>query len=71
MGNEKQSYDLAGKDYFTASEAAHYCCVSLSHFRENIRNSGLPPGKLWGKYIYRRSDLRRLIEETAFDHVRQ
>jgi hypothetical protein len=55
--------NLAGKDYFTIAEAAHYCCVSESHFRRNVRAAGLLPGKLWGKLIYRRSDLARLIEQ--------
>ena len=57
--------NLAGKDYFTIAEAAHYCCVSESHFCRNVRAAGLLPGKLWGKLIYRRSDLARMIEQQT------
>jgi len=55
--------NLAGKDYFTIPEAAAYCCVSVSHFRQNVKATGLLPGRLWGKFVYRRIDLARLVEE--------
>lgn len=58
--------DLAGKDYFTKKEAAAYCCVSESQFERKIGESGLVAGKLWGKKLFRRSDLQKLIEETAW-----
>lgn len=54
------------KDYLSEKEAAAYCCVSPSHFRAKLREIGLRPGKLWGKNIYRRTDLQALIEKEAW-----
>lgn len=58
--------DLAGKDYFTVAEAAHYCGCSLSQFKAKIKGTPLQPGRMFGKTLYRRSDLQKLIEETAW-----
>lgn len=57
--------DLAGKDYFTAQEAASYCCVSFSQFRAKSVEMGILPFKFMGKLVYRRSDLQRAIESEA------
>lgn len=54
------------KDYLSEKEAAVYCCCSVKHFRNKSREAGLQPGKLWGKNVYRRTDLQKLIEETAW-----
>jgi hypothetical protein len=35
-------------------------------FWDKIKETGLRPGKLWGKNIYRRSDLQAIIERTAW-----
>ncbi len=53
---------IEGKDYFTYKEAAHYCGVSFSQFRAKIKEYNLRPGRFMGKYLFRRSDLQRLIE---------
>ena len=58
--------DLSGKDYFGVKEAAAYCCVSESQFLRKITDTGLIPGKLWGKKVFRKTDLQRLIEDTAW-----
>ena len=60
--------DLAGKDYFTQAEAAHYCCVSESQFRKYASEVGLLPGLFMGKMVYRRSDCQRAIEAHGYDH---
>jgi len=61
-----QTFDLSGKDYFTEQEAANYCCLSKSHFRELIKTSDLQPGRLGRRNIYRRADLKRFLERTAW-----
>ena len=56
--------NLAGKDYFTVPEAAHYAGISISHWRARVQPV-FPPGQLHGKYIYRRTDVQRYIEQTT------
>ena len=56
---------LSGKDYLTEREAAHYCCVSYSHFRDKRLESGNPMIQFMGKRIYRRQDLQSAIEKRA------
>ena len=58
--------DLAGKDYFTEKEAAHYCGVCLRQFQKKIKQTPLRAGRFFGKNMYRRTDLQKLIEETAW-----
>lgn len=60
--------DLAGKDYFTQAEAAHYCCVSESQFRKYAAEVGLQPGLFMGKIVYRRSDCQRAIEAHGYNN---
>ena len=57
--------DFLYKDYFTAKEAAQYCCVSFSQFRAKSLELGLLPFKFMGKLLYRRCDLQRVIENEA------
>src|SRR5215210_6110522 len=54
--------DIAGKDYFTQAEAAHYCCLSLRQFQLVASGYGIRAVKFGGKLIYRRTDLQRAIE---------
>lgn len=51
------------KEYFNVAESADFCCVSESHFRAKVRELGITSGKLWGRIVYRRSDLLRVIEQ--------
>lgn len=53
---------LNGKDYFTEAEAAHYLGVSERKFRDIKKQVDLQPINSFGKNLYRRSDLRHLIE---------
>ncbi len=57
---------LDGKDYLTTKEAANYCCVSFSQFRVKSKEFRLLPGRFMGKFIYRKIDLKRLIEDKGF-----
>lgn len=55
---------LEGKDYFTEQEAAHYLGVGETKFKEIKKITGLAPQKAFGKNLYRRADLKRLIEDA-------
>ena len=44
------------------AEAAHYCCVSLSQFRERAPDYNIVATWFMGKKLYRREDLHRAIE---------
>jgi len=59
----KDEMYLSGKDYLTEREAAHYCGVSYSQFREKYEQSGIPLIRFMGKRIFRRSDLQAAIEK--------
>ena len=61
----KKQKDIAGKDYFTPEEAAHYCCVSPSQFRAKKDQYHILPFTFMGKLVYRKSDLQRIIEGEA------
>jgi hypothetical protein len=55
--------NLIYKDYFTADEAADYCCVSRAFFDQHIR-PGVSCSRIGErKLLFRRSDLQRYIEE--------
>ena len=62
---------LSGKYYLTEREAAHYCCVSHSHFRDKRLESGIPMIQFMGKRIYRRSDLEAAIEGRPVLSIRR
>lgn len=57
--------NLAGKDFFSEAEAAHYCCVSYNHFRRQVESYGVYPFIWMGKRVYRKADLQRAMEEKA------
>src|SRR5690606_35425274 len=48
---------LEGKDWFTEAEAAEYCGVALSTFREGYRGLGITPRRAFGRKLYSRADL--------------
>lgn len=60
---EPTEINLSGKDFFNEREAAHYACVSLGHFQRNILKTGIQPRTFLGKKVYRREDLRRVMEQ--------
>ena len=55
-------FDLRGKDWFTEAEAAHYCGVSVSQFREHSRQ--FIARRFLGKKIYARADLYEAISRA-------
>jgi len=57
--------NLAGKDWFTVPEAAHYCGVSVSQFDQStdeLQAAGVRPRRVLGKKLYARFELARMIE---------
>jgi hypothetical protein len=54
--------NLAGKDYFTQEEAAHYACVSESQFRAKSAEYGLLGFWWMGKKVYRKVDVQQAME---------
>jgi len=52
---------LEGKDWFTEAEAAEYCGVALSTFREGYRTLGIAPRRAFGRKLYSRADLYAAI----------
>lgn len=57
-------FNLLGKDWLDASEAAFYCCVSEDHFRRNASSYGLHPRKFMGKQVYEKAELYRAIYQS-------
>lgn len=55
---------LSELDYLTTSEAAEYCRVSESQFRECAPAMGIRPFKMMGKVLYRKADLKSLLENA-------
>lgn len=54
------------KDYFSEKEAADYCCVGLTKFREMVKEYAITNGNFGKKKLYRKADLQRVIETEAF-----
>src|SRR5690606_29258713 len=54
--------NIAGKDYFTEEEAAHYACVSESQFRAKREEYGLLGFWWMGKKVYRKADIQQAME---------
>lgn len=53
------------QDYLTEKQAAKYCGVCLSQFRRARLQHQIIPIKFMGKNIYRKTDLRRAIENAV------
>jgi hypothetical protein len=58
------SIHLAGKDFFTAEEAAVYCGISLKRWRKDVEPN-IQPGRFMGQTIYSREDLKDYIQRTG------
>jgi len=56
-----EDINLAGKDWLTVDESAHYCGVSVSQFREHALAYGLTPRRFMGKQLYERAELYAAI----------
>ena len=55
---------LEGKDWFREVEAAEYCGVSLSQFREGVRELGIPAKRAFGRKLYSRANLYQAIDSS-------
>lgn len=55
---------LEGKDWFREDEAAEYCGVALSTFREECRARGIRPKRFGGRKLYSRASLYHAIDSS-------
>jgi len=63
MGGDSP-FNLAGKDWFTVAEAAHYCGVSEDHFRRRASEYGLVPRNFMGRQLYEKAALYAAISNS-------
>jgi hypothetical protein len=56
-----KEFNLAGKDWFTEPEAAHYCGVSVRQFQGNYEALGIAPKRFMGRKLYSREELSAVI----------
>jgi len=56
--------EIAGKDYLTILEAAHYCGVSERQFRKEAPKYGLIPVLFMGKKVYPKKELRTAMDKA-------
>lgn len=59
--SETKLVRLDGKDWFREPEAAEYCGVALSTFREGIRTLGVAAKRVFGRKLYSRAALNAAI----------
>ena len=59
---------LAGKDWFTVCEAAHYCGVSDSQFAARAPDYGISARRFMGKKLYERAALHEAISTAPLWH---
>ena len=59
--SSRQLHEL---EYLTTKEAADYCRVSLSQFKEHAPALGLRPFTFMGKKVYRKADLKSVMESA-------
>ena len=62
----KTELNIAGKDWLTVNEAAHYCGVSNSQFREHAIAYSLQPRRFMGKQLYEKAALYAAISSAPF-----
>jgi hypothetical protein len=63
-GSSDLLIDLAGKDFFTAEEAAVYCGISLDRWRKAVEPH-IRPGRFMGQTIYSREKLKAYVERVT------
>ena|ERR1700754_4905050 len=59
-----KEFSLAGKDWFTEDEAAHYCGVSLRQFQTHYLSLGIAPRRFMGKKLFAREELHAVISRS-------
>lgn len=57
-----KDFDLRGKDFFNKAEAIHYMGCSKSQFEKKIIETDIEPRVVFGKLMYRRCDLFRMMD---------
>ena len=63
-----KEFTLAGKDWFTEVEAAHYCGVSKSQFAARAPEYGIAARRFMGKKLYERAALHEAISKAPLWH---
>lgn len=58
---EKPRRSLEGLDWFTEQQAARYCCVSVSKFRQCYAEYGIEARNFMGKKLFERRELFNAI----------
>lgn len=56
--------NIAGKDWLTVDEAAHYCGVSKSQFSACAHDYGIVARRFMGKKLYERAALHEAIASS-------
>ncbi|MGN6480532.1 hypothetical protein [Luteibacter sp.] len=59
-----EELNIAGKDWLTEVEAAHYCGVSVRQFQGHYSALGLSPRRFMGRKLYGRAELYAAIERS-------
>jgi hypothetical protein len=59
-----KEFNLAGKDWFTEAEAAHYCGVSVRQFAARSTDYGISAKRFMGKKLYERAALHEAISRA-------
>ena len=63
-----KEFNLAGKDWFTEAEAAHYCGVSVRQFAARSTDYGISAKRFMGKKLYERAALHEAISTAPLWH---
>ena len=69
--SDNQMNDLAGKDYFTVAEAAHFACVSIRKFSDLRKQHNITPFQWGGKAVFRRCDIVAAMEQERIKQWQQ
>ncbi|MFD0131522.1 hypothetical protein ACWGQ6_38955 [Streptomyces niveus] len=56
-----EDFNLAGKDWLTVEESAHYCGVSVGQFYAKVDQYNLEPREFMGKKLYEKAALYQAI----------
>jgi len=59
---------IAGKDWLTEEEAAHYCGVSVPQLRNHYHELGISPRRFLGRKLYSKAELYDAIVNSERWH---
>lgn len=60
-----EDFNIAGKDWLTKQEAAHYCGVSLRQVQTNAKELPISHRRFLDRKVYAKVELFQLIENSA------